>query len=51
MVGMVMVDNLGPAPQVPWWIDHAPWDGVTPADLVFPAFLFIMGYAVPLAVT
>jgi predicted acyltransferase len=35
----------------PWWLDHAPFYGLTPADLIFPAFMFIMGMVIPLAVT
>jgi predicted acyltransferase len=49
MVGMILVDNSGPYP--PWFLDHAEWNGLTPADLIFPSFLFIMGMAVPLATT
>lgn len=30
-------------------LKHAPWAGVTLADLVFPAFLFILGVAIPIA--
>jgi predicted acyltransferase len=51
MVGMILVDNLGPVANPPWFLDHAQWHGLTPADLIFPAFLFIMGMAVPLAVS
>lgn len=47
MVGMILVDNMGPYP--PWFLDHAEWNGLTPADLIFPSFLFIMGFSVPLA--
>lgn len=49
MVGMILVDNMGPYP--PWFLDHAEWNGLTPADLIFPSFLFIMGMAIPLATT
>lgn len=49
MIGMIMVDNQGPSP--PWFLDHAEWNGLTPADLIFPGFLFIMGVAIPLAVS
>jgi predicted acyltransferase len=51
MVGMILVDDMGPGGVQPWWLDHADWDGLTPADLIFPAFLFIMGIAIPLAVS
>ena len=26
-----------------WFVQHAPWDGVTFADLVFPLFAFVQG--------
>ncbi len=32
-------------------MQHSEWDGLTPVDLILPSFLFIMGMAVPLAVT
>ena len=51
MVGMILVDNMGPVHNPPWFLDHAEWNGVTPADLIFPAFLFIMGMAIPLSVS
>lgn len=49
MVGMILVDNSGS--DSPWYLDHPSWDGLTPADFIFPSFLFIMGFAVPLSVT
>jgi predicted acyltransferase len=49
MVGMILVDNMGP--YSPWWLEHTQWNGLTPPDLVFPSFLFIMGMAIPLSVT
>ena len=49
MMGMIMVDCKGPNP--PWWIKHPAWDGLSPADFVFPSFVFIMGMAVPLALS
>jgi len=49
MVGMILVDNIGP--KAPWFLEHPEWDGLTPADFIFPAFLFIMGLAIPLAVS
>lgn len=33
-----------------WWIDHAVWNGLHIADLVFPWFLFIMGVCIPLSI-
>lgn len=51
MVGMIMVDNIGPVKDPPYWICHPDWHGLTAADFIFPAFLFIMGMAVPLAIS
>lgn len=48
MIGMILVDN---SPHPYWFLDHAEWNGVTPADFIFPSFLFIMGMAVPLAMS
>lgn len=49
MFGMIFANCKGQNP--PWWLKHASWDGLYPPDLIFPAFMFIMGMAVPLAVT
>lgn len=49
MAGMIIVDFCGP--DAPWFIKHVSWNGLSPADLVFPSFLFIMGMAIPLAIT
>src|SRR5881628_679496 len=40
---MIMVNNQAGTPYTP--LDHAPWHGVTPTDLVFPFFLFAVGNA------
>lgn len=43
---MIMVNNgLWGTPIFPA-LHHAPWNGLTPADLVFPFFVFIMGVSV-----
>ncbi len=44
---MILVNNpgeWGEAHQY-WPLDHAPWHGWTPTDLIFPFFLFIVGTA------
>ncbi len=46
---MILVNNPGSAGYFPDFLKHAPWHGCTPADLVFPFFLFIMGAAMPLS--
>lgn len=29
------------------WIEHASWNGIHPADFIFPSFLWIMGVCIP----
>eukprot|EP00250_Pteridium_aquilinum_P013028 c21088_g1_i1 orf=384-1799(+) len=45
VAAMILVDYGGGL----WWgINHAPWNGVTFADFVVPAFLFIVGVSLAL---
>jgi predicted acyltransferase len=41
--GMIMVNNPGSWQYVYAPLGHAQWHGLTPTDLVFPFFMFIMG--------
>ncbi|MDH6356856.1 DUF5009 domain-containing protein [Parabacteroides sp. PF5-9] len=43
IAGMIMVNNPGSWGTVYAPLRHAQWDGLTPTDLVFPFFMFIMG--------
>lgn len=43
IAGMIMVNNPGSWQYVYTPLGHAQWDGLTPTDLVFPFFMFIMG--------
>ncbi len=43
MAAMVIVNNPGDWSTVYAPLLHAPWHGWTPTDLIFPAFLFIVG--------
>lgn len=43
IAGMIMVNNPGSWRYVYAPLQHAPWIGLTPTDLVFPFFMFIMG--------
>lgn len=43
IAGMILVNNPGSWSFVYAPLDHAAWNGLTPTDLVFPFFLFIMG--------
>lgn len=52
MVLMIFVNDLGPLKEIPEWLGHVERgvDGIGLADLVFPAFLFIVGISLPFAV-
>jgi predicted acyltransferase len=45
VAGMILVNNPGSWSYVYTPLRHAPWDGCTPTDLVFPFFLFAVGNA------
>lgn len=49
---MVFVDNLDFVKGLPWWTYHMPRqaNGITYVDMVFPAFLFVMGMSMPPAI-
>ena len=46
---MIIVNNPGNWSAIYQPLEHAVWNGCTPADLVFPFFIFIMGAALPFA--
>ena len=43
IAGMIMVNNPGTWEYIYSPLQHARWNGLTPTDLVFPFFMFIMG--------
>lgn len=43
VVGMLLVNNPGSWGAIYPPLEHAPWHGWTPTDLIFPFFLFIVG--------
>lgn len=43
VAGMLLVNNPGSWGAIYPPLEHAPWNGWTPTDLVFPFFLFIVG--------
>ncbi|CAN5307455.1 acyltransferase family protein [soil metagenome] len=49
VAGMIIVNTPGSGQYVWWPLDHAAWNGFTPTDLVFPAFLFAIGVALALS--
>ena len=42
---MILVNNPGSWAHIYPPLEHAPWHGLTPTDLVFPSFLFAVGNA------
>jgi predicted acyltransferase len=52
MLVMVFVNDLAFVKGLPWWTYHIPGgvNGMTYVDVVFPAFLFIVGVSIPPAV-
>lgn len=51
ILAMTWVNYIAGMPRIPYWLEHAGphADGITLPDLVFPAFLFMAGMAIPLA--
>src|SRR5947208_9554381 len=49
VAAMVLVNNPGTWRAVYPPLRHAEWHGWTLTDVIFPAFLFVVGVAVPLA--
>ena len=52
MVLMIFVNDLGSLKGIPLWLEHVGQgvDGIGLADVVFPAFLFIVGLSLPYAI-
>ena len=46
---MILVNNNGQNELAYRAMNHSPWNGFTPTDLVFPTFLFIMGVSIVLS--
>ncbi|MES2039756.1 MAG: DUF5009 domain-containing protein [Pseudomonadota bacterium] len=47
---MLFVNNAGDWSHVYPWLEHAAWHGCTPADFIFPFFLFILGASIAMSV-
>jgi heparan-alpha-glucosaminide N-acetyltransferase len=52
MLAMIFVNDASGLTNIPAWIDHVKGneDGMGFADTVFPAFLFIVGLSIPIAI-
>ncbi len=46
VAGMILVNNPGSWGHIYTPLRHAEWHGLTPTDLVFPFFMFIMGVSI-----
>jgi|WetSurMetagenome_2_1015567.scaffolds.fasta_scaffold03853_5 heparan-alpha-glucosaminide N-acetyltransferase len=53
MILMIFVNDLWSLKDIPGWLEHAERgvDGIGLADVVFPAFLFIVGLSLPYAIS
>src|SRR5437870_13776306 len=49
IAGMLLVNNPGSWSAIYPPLEHAPWNGWTPTDLIFPFFLFIVGITTELS--
>ncbi len=49
VAGMILVNNPGSWDHIYPPLEHAPWNGWTPTDLIFPFFLFIVGVSITFA--
>jgi predicted acyltransferase len=49
IASMILVNDPGTWSAVYWPLEHAPWNGWTPTDLIFPFFLFIVGVSMTLS--
>ncbi|GAC1651922.1 MAG: heparan-alpha-glucosaminide N-acetyltransferase domain-containing protein [Gemmatimonadaceae bacterium] len=51
VAGMLLVNDPGSWEHIYPPLEHAPWNGWTPTDLIFPFFLFIVGITTHLSTT
>ena len=49
IAGMLLVNNPGSWSDIYPPLEHAPWHGWTPTDMIFPFFLWIVGVAMTLS--
>jgi predicted acyltransferase len=49
IAAMILVNNPGSWSSIYAPLRHATWNGITPTDLIFPFFLFIVGVSIALA--
>ncbi|GAB2599007.1 DUF5009 domain-containing protein [Spirosoma areae] len=49
VAAMILVNNPGDWGHIYAPLEHAPWNGWTPTDLIFPFFLYIVGVSITFA--
>lgn len=49
IAAMIMVNNPASWGHIYPPLEHASWNGLTPTDLIFPFFIFIVGVSIALA--
>ncbi|WP_257387248.1 acyltransferase family protein [Tahibacter caeni] len=49
VAAMLLVNDAGDWSHVYPWLEHAAWNGCSPADYIFPFFLFVAGVSLALA--
>ena len=49
IAGMILVNNPGSWGHIYAPLEHAEWHGLTPTDLIFPFFLYIVGISISIA--
>ena len=49
VIGMILVITPGAWGIGYPWLNHADWEGIVAVDMIAPAFMFCVGFAIPLA--
>jgi predicted acyltransferase len=49
VAAMLLVNDAGDWSHVYPWLEHAEWNGCTPADFIYPIFMLIVGVSITLA--
>lgn len=49
VAGMILVNQPGDPNQVLAWLGHSEWHGLSPADVVFPLFVLVVGASVAIS--
>lgn len=50
VMGMILVNNPGDWGNIYAPLSHAEWEGLTPTDLVYPFFMFLMGVSMTFSI-